>query len=123
MNKYTILILLNAPLAIYAMLSILLSYKLKRLRPSQATIRLIFWGLILGGICFAKPLTEALARANLTDTPPLSIFDVFIATGVMISLLMAARTHGRNAELENKFTALHERLSIITSDPNRSKRK
>lgn len=123
MDKYTVLIVLNAPLAVYAIFNVVLSYKLKRLRPSQTIIRLIFWGLILGAICFAKPLTDLLTRANLTNTSPLSLFDVFIATGVMVSLLMVARAHGRYAELESKFTTLHERISIITSETNRLNRQ
>jgi hypothetical protein len=116
MNKYAILIILNAPLAIYGLLNVVLAYKLKRLRPSQAFIRMLFWSFLLLGICFAKPITDFLHREDLTNSPPLSIFDVFLTTGVMISLILVARAHGRLAEIDNRFTQLHEKISIILSE-------
>ena len=116
MDKYTILIILNSPLALYGLFNVLLSYKLKRLRPSQALIRILFWGLLLIGIIFARQLSSLLYQQNLTDSPPLSIFDVVLVTGVMSSLLLVARAHGRIQELETKLTLLHERLSILLSN-------
>lgn len=118
MNKYFILIVLNAPLAAYGLFNVLLSYKLKKIRPLQTIIRVLFWGAILIGICLVKPITNFLYQNELTDSPPLSIFDVFLATGIMVSLLMVARTYGRIAELETRFTQLHEKLSILLSDSN-----
>lgn len=115
MDKYTILIVLNLPLALYGLFNVLISYKLKKIRPTQTLMRLIFWGLILLGIIFAKQLSSLVYQQNLTDSPPFSIFDVVLVTGVMVSLSLVARAHGRIQELETKLTALHEKISIFNS--------
>ncbi|MEI6755711.1 MAG: hypothetical protein WCK80_01690 [bacterium] len=115
MNKYILLILLTAPLALYGFFNVILSYKLKKLRPLHASIRLVFWGTLLIGIFSVRPISDFLYAHDLTDTTPLSIFDVLLATGIMISLLLVARTYARIADLETRLTEMHEKLSIILS--------
>lgn len=115
MNKYVLLIILNAPLALYGLFNVVLTYKLKRIRRSQAAIRVLFWLAIIAGLWFAKPLTEFLWRNELTDSPPLSIFDVLLTTGIIICFLLIAQAYSRVAELENRLTNMHEKLSILLS--------
>ncbi len=115
MDKYTLLIILNLPFALYGLFNVLLAYKLKNLRPAQVTLRLLFWLIIIAGLIFTRPLSDFLYKANLTDSPPLSIFDVILVTGIMVSFSLVARAHGRVEELENRLTKLHEELSIIIS--------
>jgi hypothetical protein len=116
MNKYQLLILLNAPLALYGLLNAFLSYKLKRLRPSRALVRILFWLVILVGIWFTEPLSALLHSNDLTTSPPLSIYDVLLTTGAIICFLLIAQAHGRIADLENRLTRLHEKLSIEISE-------
>jgi hypothetical protein len=119
MSKYTILIILNAPLAIYGLFNVFLSYKLKRLRPAQAFIRIVFWSLTLATIILVEPISSYLYQKHLTDSPAFSIFDVFLATGIMISLILVARAYARIAEFENRQTQIHEKLSIELSKKSR----
>ena len=118
MDKYTLLLILTIPFVLYGLFNILLAYKLKRLRPRQALLRLIFWLILLIGIVFAKPIYDLIYERRLTDSPPLSIFDVMLAAGIMLSLSLVTRAHSRAAELENKITELHEKLAIRLSGDN-----
>jgi len=118
MNKYVVLIVLNAPIAIYALLNVVLAYKLKKMRIVPTVLRVLFWGLILLGIFFVKPVSDFLASKGLTNSPPLSIFDVLLVTGVNMCFILIGRAYSRIAELESKFTQLHEKLSIKLSKDN-----
>ncbi len=116
MNKYQLLILLNAPLALYGLFNAFLSYKLKRLRPSRVFVRVVFWLVILAGIWFTEPFSALLHSKDLTTSPPLSIYDVLLVTGTTACLLLLTRANSRIADLENRLTRLHEKLSIEISE-------
>lgn len=118
MNKYTILMILNLPFAFYGLFNVLLAYKLKRLRPSKAVLRVIFWSGTILGIVFARQLSTLVYDLALTDSPPFSIFDVVLVTGVMLSFSLVARAHGQIKELEARLDLIHERLSIQNSVKN-----
>lgn len=116
MNKYVIFIILNTPLVLYLMFNVVLLYKLKKLRLPQAILRLSLWGMLLLGIWFTQPITDFLYQNELTASPPLSIFDVFLTTGVLVCFVMIGRAHSRIRELEDRFTAFHEKASITFSE-------
>ncbi len=116
MDKYFLLIVLNLPFAVYGLFNVLLAYKLKHLRPGQTVIRVLFWLTIISGLLFTRSISDLLYNASLTDSPPLSIFDVILVTGIMISLSLIARAYGRIGELEDRITKLHEQISINLSN-------
>jgi hypothetical protein len=116
MNKYVIFIILTTPLILYLMFNVVLLYKLKKLRPTQAAIRFVLWGLLLIGIWFTRPITDFLYQNELTASPPLSIFEIFLTTGLLICFIMIGRAHSRLRELEDRFTKLHEKASIAFSE-------
>lgn len=121
MSKYVLLIILNAPLVLYALFNVFVSYKMKRHSQLQTAIRFIFWGLILVAIFCNKPITDFLYSHELTNSPPLSIFDVFLCTGTIISLLLLGRAYGRITQLEDRFTELQEVISLRSSTPTKRK--
>ncbi len=116
MNKYVIFITLTTPFVLYLMFNVVLLYKLKKLRLRQTVLRLVLWGGLLAGIWFTRPITDFLYQQDLTASPPLSIFDVFLATGLLISFVIIARAHSRLRDLEDKLAKLHEKASIAFSD-------
>lgn len=116
MDKYIVFIILNTPLVLYLMFNVVLLYKLKKLRPTQAAIRLALWSALLLGIWFTHPITDFLYQNELTASPPLSIFDVFLTTGILICFVMVGRAHTRLREIEDRFTKFHEKASIDFSE-------
>lgn len=115
MNRYIILILLNLPLIAIAILNATVAYKLKHTSKKRFIFRVLFWLGILAGLIFAQPIYEFLFSNNLTQTEPLSLFDVIQITAIIFSLFMVNQAYARVDRLEQRFQNLHQELSIMLS--------
>lgn len=80
--------------------------------------RISFWVAILLGLVFAEDIYRLLFQNNLTDTTPLSLADVLLVTGVMLTLSMCISLYSKNEFLERRLSDLHEELSIYISKRN-----
>lgn len=118
MDKYTILILLNIPFVIFGLVSALARHKEGLVGRFSLFLRLAFWSLIAAGLFFAKDLYDFLVGKNLTDSPPLSLADVILVTGVSFCFFLCLRLYTRIDQTERKLTELQERLSILLSTKN-----
>jgi hypothetical protein len=114
-SRYLILIVLNLPLILAGILSTLVSYKLKRTSRRKFIFRLLFWLIILVGIVFAEPIYAFLFSNQLTETEPLSLFDVIQITGIVFTLYIASQALLKVSNLEHKIQDLHQELSIRIS--------
>ena len=112
MDKYTILIILNVPLVFFGYLRAITMYGEGLVRRSGLIVRFLFWSLILFGLLFAKEIYNYLAQKNLTDSPPLSLADVVLVTGVVFCLFLTMRAYTKIETLEKRLTDLHEEISI-----------
>lgn len=79
-------------------------------------IQLAFWGVIGLGLCLAQPIYSWLFSHNLTETEPLSLFDVVQITAIVVLFYAVNRTRGRVDILEQRLRNLHEELSIRLSE-------
>ena len=116
MSRYLLLVLLNLPLIILALTGALVSYKLGRISRSKFIFQIAIWGLIFAGLASAKFIYEFLFSNNLTQTEPLSLFDVIQITGIILVLFIANRTRIKLDSLERRVHDLHQELSIRLSD-------
>lgn len=122
MNRYVILILLNAPLILAGVLKTVVAYKLGRSSRGQFAFRITLWLGILAGLIFAEPLYAFLFSNNLTQTEPLSLFDVIQITGIIFTLFIANQAFSKVDVLERRVQDLHQELSIrISRDANPKK--
>ncbi len=71
--------------------------------------------IILAGIALADPIYRFLFSNNLTQTEPLSLFDVMQITGIVIALFLANRSRTKLDILERRVQDLHQELSIQLS--------
>ncbi|MCB9822878.1 hypothetical protein H6800_01220 [Candidatus Nomurabacteria bacterium] len=115
MSRYLILILLNAPLIIAALLGNLVNFKLGKLSFRKYIGQTIIWIAILLGLVFAGPIYEFLFTNDLTQTEPLSLFDVVQITGIIVVLFMSNRSRIKLQNLEKRVQDLHQELSIRLS--------
>lgn len=83
----------------------------------------MLWLIILGGLASAKLIYEFLFSNKLTDTEPLSLFDVIQITGIIFVLFMANRSRIKVESLERRVQDLHQELSIRLSDFQQGERK
>ena len=121
MSRYLLLVILNAPFILAAMLNTIVIYKMKRISARILTIRLLFWFIILVGLTLTKPIYVYLFSNKLTATEPLSLFDVVEITAIVIILFVLTRYREKLSRLELTVKEMHQELSIRLSDQKSKK--
>lgn len=115
MSRYLVLVILNLPLVGLALLNALVDFKMGKLPKRSFLRQIIIWSFILAGLASAKFIYEFLFNNHLTQTEPLSLFDVIQVTGIILVLFMANRTRLKLDALERRLQDLHQELSIKLS--------
>lgn len=115
MSRYTLLLLLNLPFIFAAILTAITQYKLGKASRRRLFAQLLVWFIILCGLVAAEPIYQWLFRNNLTETEPLSLFDVIQITAIVIVFYIANRTRSKLEVLETRVQDLHRQLSINLS--------
>lgn len=116
MSRYLILIILNTPLIIAAIINTLVGYKLGHMSKRRFFLGLVFWLTIFTGLVFVQPIYRFLFSNQLTQTEPLSLFDVVQITGIIFTLFIANKAYGKADLLEKRVQDLHQELSIRLSE-------
>lgn len=117
MSRYLILFLLTAPFILAALLNALVDYKMRKITRRKYWIQTIFWLAILIGIASAKLIYGFLFSNNLTQTEPLSLFDVIQIAAIVALLFIANRTRTKLEHVERRLQDLHQEVSIRLSEP------
>ncbi|MCA9343219.1 hypothetical protein KC950_04380 [Candidatus Saccharibacteria bacterium] len=120
MSRYLILVLLNLPLIITAIVGAFVSYKLNNTSKRRLIIKTIFWVVILLCLVFAQNIYTYLYNEGLTQTEPLSLFDVLQITGIIYIFYVVNRLFVKVDVLEKRVQDLHQELSIILSEKDKS---
>lgn len=115
MSRYLLLLLLNLPFILAALLSSVTQYKLGKSSKRRMIVQVSLWLVILVGLIVAEPLYEWLYSNELTQTEPLSLFDVIQITAIVITFYIANRTRVKLEETERRLHDLHQELSIRLS--------
>lgn len=115
MSRYLILVLLNIPLVIAAILNAVISYKLGHLSLKRFIIKVSFWVAVLLALISTDAIYTTLYSNGLTQTEPLSLFDVLQITGVVYVFYLVNRLYVKVDVLERKFNDLHRQVSIDLS--------
>jgi len=119
MSRYLLLLLLNLPFILAAILSAVTHYKLGRSTRRRLVLQLAVWLAVLIGLALAEPIYTWLFTNELTATEPLSLFDVVQITAVVITFYIANRTRLKTQALERRLQDLHQELSIRLSDESK----
>lgn len=112
MNKYILLFVLNIPFVLYGYIKTYIYWESKKAGRIGLIARLGFWTVLLLGLIFADQVYNFSIAHNVTNSPPLSLADVVIATGVNFTLFIVIRLYSRLEKLESKFTQLITELSL-----------
>jgi glycosyltransferase involved in cell wall biosynthesis len=123
MSRYLILVILNTPLVIAALLSAFIDFKMGRTSIKVFFRHVILWLFIFAGLACTKFIYESLFSHGLTQTEPLSLFDVIEITGIIFVLFMESRSRIKIGTLERRVQDLHQELSIRLSGDTHSKPK
>lgn len=115
MSRYLLLLLLNLPFIAAALLSALTQYKMSRISRRRFWVQSLLWLLILAGLVAAEPIYVWLFSNNLTETEPLSLFDVVQITAIVVVFYIANRTRTKLENVEKRLQDLHQDISIDLS--------
>jgi len=115
MSRYLLLLLLNLPFILIAILGAVTRYKLKQLSKKRFTVQIILWLLILTGLALSEFTYNWLFTHNMTQTEPLSLFDVIQITAIVIVFFIANRSRAKIENLEKRVQDLHQEISIRLS--------
>lgn len=116
MSRYLLLFLLNTPVILAGLLSVLTQYKLRRISSRKFIIHASLWGLLLLGLGGADFIYTWLFNNNLTQTDSLSLFDVIQITLIVYLLYTTNRIKTRHDQLSQRVNTLQQKLSIKLSE-------
>lgn len=125
MSKYLLLVLINSPLVLIGIVRAITRYKTKpaRISKNKAVVEVIFWVSIGVALSFAQPIYNALVRYNLTDSTPMSLFDVAVLTLFVFALLLIVETNEELTALKKTVSRLHEKLAIMDAVDHEDQKK
>ena len=116
MSRYLILLLLNTPFILAAILSQITQYKLGRSSKRRLYVQMILWLLILVGLISAESFYNWLFAHGFTQTDSLSLFDVVQITAIVVVFYIANRSRLKIEAVERRLQDLHQELSITLSE-------
>jgi hypothetical protein len=112
MNKYMLLVLVNLPLILVGIVSAIADYKTGRITRNRCIFQTVTWLIVGLLLVLVQPVYEVLVTANLTNSPPLSIFDIVLLSVILFCLLLIKRTNEKADLLGKKITRMHENIVI-----------
>lgn len=115
MSRYLLLFLINLPFIFLALLSSLTQYKLKKASLKKTVLKFIIWFFVLIGLALAEPIYIWLYKNQLTETEPLSLFDVVQITSIVMLYYLYNSSRTKIDNIEKKLNDLHQELSIMLS--------
>lgn len=115
MSRYTILLLLNTPFILAGIINGLVNYKLGKMSRNKFFFQFVLWVAIFVGLAGAQSIYKFLFSRKLTQTEPLSLFDVIQITGIVVLFFITNRARTKIESLERRVNDLHQELSIRLS--------
>ena len=112
MNKYVLLVIINTPLLLIGILSAVSSYKTKRISQKRCIAELLFWISVGALLICIEPIYNTLIHLKLTNSAPMSIFDIVLLTLVIFCLLLIKQLNEKMTMLSRKIARLHESIAI-----------
>lgn len=114
--RYILLVILNLPIILMALINIITQYKLGAVSRSRLRHQLIIWLLTLSVVVGSFPIYNWLAGKELFDSSELSLFDIVEVTAI-IWLCYGINTHRQRLDqAERRVRQLHQELSIRLSE-------
>ena len=114
--RYLILVLLNLPIILVALVNIVTQYKLKKVSAGRFRHQLILWIVIMVVLIGSFPLYNMANGKAAFDSEELSLFDIVQTTAIIFLFYIANNQRQRNDQNERRLKALHQELSIKLSD-------
>jgi uncharacterized membrane protein len=110
--RYVILVLLNIPIILLALVNIVTQYKLKRISKYRFRQQILLWLVILAVLVSSFPAYNYISGKQILDSSELSLFDI-VQTTAIIYMVYIINNHRRKIEHNERVTReLHQEISI-----------
>lgn len=116
--RYIILVILNLPVILLALINIITQYKLKKVDRRRFRFQIVVWMVILVVLISSFPIYNYVMGYPVLDSSELSLFDI-IQTTAIIYLFYIINDYRRKIERDERtIRDLHQEISIRLSDTN-----
>lgn len=113
--RYVVLVLLNIPIILLALLNFITSYKLKRITKEKLKVQLFIWVTLLIVLIGSFPIYNIIVGRAVLDSSMLSVFDIFQTTAIVALFYIANNQRQKIEKNEKILRDLHQELSIRLS--------
>lgn len=113
--RYLLLLLLNLPVILLALMSIVTQYKMNRMSRERFRSQMILWSVALVVIICSFPIYNLIVGKPLLDSAELSLFDIFEITIIVVLVYSLNNQRQRVERNEKTLRDLHQELSIKLS--------
>ncbi len=115
--RYIILVILNLPIILLALINIVTQYKLGQVNKNRFYHQLIIWLVILAVLIASFPVYNTLVGKAPLDSSELSAFDILQTTVIIMLFYIANTQRQRQDRADKRLRELHQELSIrLSSD-------
>ena len=113
--RYLVLIILNLPLVLVAIVSLITEFKLGRISKTRLKRQILFWLAVTLFISGAFPIFNFLNHRPIFESHDFSVFDILQTTAIVYLLYFFNRQRQHTESLEQTLKDLHSELSIKLS--------
>lgn len=113
--RYLVLVLLNTPIILIALINIVAQYKIKKASFARFKHQLIIWLFVLTVLIGSFPIYNLLTNKPLLDSRELSLFDIIQTTAIVLLFYIANNQRQHNEQIERRLRDLHQEMSILLS--------
>ena len=110
--RYIILVLLNLPIILLALLNIVTQFKLRKASKQRLQHQVLLWLIVLLVLVCSFPVYNILTGKALLDSSELSLFDIVQTTVIIFLFYVVNRQRQGIEQNEKAFRDLHQELSI-----------
>jgi hypothetical protein len=120
-SKYALLVIINIPILLIGIIGAVTNYKTSRISRQRCITQVTMWLLIGVLFVFIEPIYNSLIRHHLTESAPMSIFDMLLLTGIVFCLLLVKQANEKIMEMNKKLARLHENQAIANARDGNAK--
>lgn len=116
--RYIVLVLLNLPIILIALVNIVTQFKMEKISAARFRHQIILWMTILVLLIGSFPAYNYLNGNTLLDSSELSIFDIIQTTAIIYLIYIINNQRRKIEQNERLVRDLHQEISIKLSKDN-----
>lgn len=113
--RYIVLILLNAPIILIALVDFVARYKMKKITKERFRSQLFVWIAVLIVLIGSFPVYNYISGRPPLDSHELSLFDIVQTTAIILLFYVVNSQRQKIERNDKRLRDLHQELSIKLS--------